>query len=154
MKQIFSLVLVVFISMFLVNTASASENDGIDFDLSNAEITYQDDEITVISFGNDPEIAKQIQEYSGADNSQLIQPLVSQSGPGGFAKIEAYDTGRAIFWTVKPATAWPWIFNGKIELRYHSGFKRDAWITGSGPLGLSTSGMVTMNKNNGGYATL
>lgn len=97
MKQIFSLVLVVFISMFLVNTASASENDGIDFDLSNAEITYQDDEITVISFGNDPEIAKQIQEYSGADNSQLIQPLVSQSGPGGFAKIEAYDTGRAIF---------------------------------------------------------
>lgn len=39
-------------------------------------------------------------------------------------------------------------------MRYYSGYKRDAHISGYGAIGSQSSGMITMNKNNGGTARL
>jgi len=59
MKKVFTLAFVVMFSFILTDSVYASENDNdLNLDLSKSEIIYQDDEITVGSFGNDPEIAK------------------------------------------------------------------------------------------------
>ncbi|WKB36750.1 hypothetical protein QS257_07265 [Terrilactibacillus sp. S3-3] len=81
-------------------------------------------------------------------------PLSSITGSGGRASIVAGNSGRIVYWSVKPATLWPYSFSGVVKLRYYSGFKRDAPIGGMGALGSSLSGSVTMHKNNGGVAYL
>lgn len=81
-------------------------------------------------------------------------PFASINGPGGRSSIVAGNTGRIVYWSVKPATLWPYSFTGLVKLRYHSGFKRDAPIGGLGAIGSTVSGEVTMNKNNGGVAYL
>ncbi|GIN78695.1 MULTISPECIES: hypothetical protein [Bacillus] len=158
MKKILTFVLVTFLSLSFANSIYADEIDDLDLDLSKAEITYQDDEITVGYWGNDPEIAKKIEKsptsVSSTEVPHLITPAKTVTGPGGKVTIDAGNSGQIIYWTVKPNTAWPWVFGGRIELRYYSGFKRNAFIKGSGGLGFSASGYVTMNKNNGGIATL
>jgi len=157
MKKIFTLFFISFFTLILVDSVSANDND-LNLDLSKAEIVYQDDDITIGYFGNDPEIAKQIEEsstsVSSVEEPSLITPFQTVTGPGGKVTIDAGDNGRVIYWSVKPATAWPWAFTGEIQLRYYSGFKRDAAIFGTGGLGLSASGFVSMNENNGGIAHL
>lgn len=142
----------VFMAFFMVIVASpvlASENDSLESLLELGTITYQDDEITVINLGNDPEIADLI---AGQQNSFEIQPFAT--GSGGSASITAGDNGRILYWTVKPNSLWPYIFQGNVNLAYYSGYKRNAPIGGDGLLGMPLSGFVTMKKNKGGYATL
>src|SRR5699024_8242764 len=81
-------------------------------------------------------------------------PLYSVNGPGGRASIVAGNSGRGVYWSVKPKASWPDSILGIVKLRYHSGFKRDAAASGSGFAGSTSSGKVTMNKNNGGVAYL
>lgn len=145
-------------------TSKANEKDQELETLSEnkGEIIYQDDEITVRSFGNNPEIADAI--FNNPDsvvgdnsvevNEKSIMPFASINGPGGRSSIVAGNTGRIVYWSVKPATLWPYSFTGLVKLRYHSGFKRDAPIGGLGAIGSTVSGEVTMNKNNGGVAYL
>lgn len=161
MKKIIILFFASFLYFNLSDSVFASEDDdGMYIDMSNAEITYQDDEITVWSFGNDPEIIKQIEDSPTSISSEeviesgQIIPFLTATGPGGKVTLDPGSNGRYIYWSVKPSTAWPWTFAGEIQLRYYSGFKRDAPIWGSGGLGLSTGGLISMNKNNGGKATL
>ncbi|MFS0878978.1 hypothetical protein [Metabacillus niabensis] len=153
-----------FFVLVLADSVYASEND-LNLDLTKATITYEDYEIIVGSFGNDPEIAKQIEESLTSVTSEeqslvtpvdqsLITPFKTVTGAGGKVTIDAGTSGRIIYWSVTPATSWPWIFTGDIQLRYYSGYKRDAAIVGAGGLGSSASGYVTMKKNNGGIATL
>ncbi|MET1249441.1 hypothetical protein ABWW58_11690 [Sporolactobacillus sp. STCC-11] len=143
---------------FASNSKSDQELDNL---YKKGKIVYQDKEITVGTFGNDEEISNAIFNAPNASvspfdvsnsNNNLISPLSSVSGPGGRASIVAGDTGRIVYWSAKPNTAWPYIFNGTVKLRYYSGFARDAHVAGSGVFGSSVSGYVTMNKNNGGIA--
>ena len=65
MKKVFTLAFVVMFSFILTDSVYASENDNdLNLDLSKSEIIYQDDEITVGSFGNDPEIADEKNQVS------------------------------------------------------------------------------------------
>lgn len=127
MKKVFTLAFVVMFSFILTDSVYASENDNdLNLDLSKSEIIYQDDEITVGSFGNDPEIAKKIEESktsvtstenennSKEQNESGITPFKTVTGPGGKVTIDAGTSGRIIYWSVKPATAWPWVFAGSI----------------------------------------
>lgn len=156
MKKLFVMGFTVFFSLFLVVPAFASEKPQNLEDLSNiGEIVYQDDEITVRDLGDDPVISNIITEDPNsviAEENAGIKPQVV--GPGGRAVVTAGDYGRTIYWTVRPNTLWPYHFEGKVKLRYYSGFKRDAIVGGMGGLGSSVSGAVHMNKNNGGYASL
>lgn len=125
------------------------------------EIVYQDDEITVRTFGNDEEISEAILNHPDSStvstinsDSPGIQPFASVGfGNGGRASIIVLNS-REVEWTVRPATAWPYNFSGFVKLRYFSGFKRDVAIGGMSGLGLSVSGSVSMKKNNGGTAYL
>lgn len=156
MKKLFLMSFTVFLSLFLAVPTLASEKPQNLEDLSNlGEIVYQDDEITVRDLGNDPVISNIITEDPNsviAEENAGIKPQVV--GPGGKAVVTAGDRGRTIYWTVRPNTYWPYHFEGKVKLRYHSGFKRDAIVGGMNGIGLSVSGAVHMNKNNGGYASL
>lgn len=159
--------LVMLFSLILVTPTFASEVSEKDQELetlteNKGEIIYQDDEITVRSFGNDPEIAGAIFNHPDSvvgDNSvevneNGVMPFASINGSGGRSSIVAGNSGRIVYWSVKPATLWPYSFTGLVKLRYHSGFKRDAPIGGLGAIGSTVSGEVTMNKNNGGVAYL
>lgn len=163
MKKIILSTFIMLFSLVLVSPtfASASEKDDqlLEELSQTGEIIYTDDEITVRIFEDNEEISDAIFNYPNNtettfedENESNIMPLVS--GPGGTSRIIAGDSGRIVYWTVKPATAWPFNFSGTIKLRYHSGFARDASIGGMGVLGQSISGSVTMNQNNGGVAYL
>lgn len=163
-KFIFSAVMI-FFSLVLVTPAFANEKDDQELEKlsQTGEIIYEDDEITVISFGDDPEISDAIfnhpnsvvvNESEISSENNIIMPFSSVTGPGGRASIVAGDSGRIVYWSVKPATAWPYNFVGLVKLRYYSGFKRDVPVGGMGALGSTVSGAVTMNKNNGGVAYL
>lgn len=151
-------------SLVLSAPAFASEKTDEDLEKLTEDkgvIIYMDDEITVRSFGNDTEIAEAISEHpnsvrsyeSNANNENTITPF-GAVGSGGWADITAGNSGRIVYWSVKPATLWPYHFEGYVKLRYHSGVKRDAPIGGFGAIGSTLSGSVTMNKNNGGVAYL
>lgn len=56
MRKILAFVAVTLLFMVFAESTYAKENDDLGLDLSKAEITYQDDEITVGHWGNDPEI--------------------------------------------------------------------------------------------------
>jgi hypothetical protein len=127
------------------------ENKGI--------VVYQDDDITVRSFGTDPVIASAIEHASKTVHVGVYDPNVGRerttaTGHGGIARLNASDSGRAVYWQVKPSTAWPFEFTGSVKLAYHSGFKRTANVFGVGAFGSTVSGEVTMHKNRGDYAKL
>ncbi|MEK4671549.1 hypothetical protein [Niallia sp. FSL R7-0271] len=157
MRKFFVGVFVLLVSFIIADRTFASENDIQLEDLTTqGEIIYQDEEITVRDFGNDPDIANLIKEEpnSVTANTNNTGIGIQAVGPGGSANVTAATNGRTIYYTVRPATLWPYHFSGVIKLRYYSGFKRDATIGGMGAAGSSVSGAVSMNKNNGGYATL
>ncbi len=124
-------------------------------------ITYQDDDITVRSFEDDATISNAISQdpntVTATDSSQESDRDSIEStsvGDGGVARLNAADNGHALFWSVKPDTAWPYSFNGAVNIAYYSGRTRPAEARGFGVLGSTVSGVVTMNKNHGGYAKL
>lgn len=164
MKKIAILIFLMLLSLFLATPTFASQDIEETLDELNltGEIIYQDDEITVRSFGDNPEIAEAIFNHPDsvvADNSLIenkndFTPFSSVTGPGGRSSIVASDTGRSVYWSVKPATSWPYSFSGLVKLRYYSGFSRDVPVGGISALGKTLSGTVTMNKNNGGVTSL
>ncbi|MBM7646799.1 hypothetical protein JOD45_003033 [Scopulibacillus daqui] len=111
-------------------------------------IVYKDDDITVRSFGDDPEVSDIIfnNPNSVAAYENKIMPRSSVIGNGGRASIVAGNSGRIVYWSVKPATAWPYKFIGTVKLRYHSGFKRDVPLGRLGALHSTASGSVKMKK--------
>ncbi|MED1738173.1 hypothetical protein P4U97_01310 [Bacillus swezeyi] len=156
MKKIALLAFAAFFSFSLAIPTFASEKPDQLEDLPQlGDVVYEDDEIVVRDLGNDPEIAKIIEEDPNSDIAEEKAGIKPQAvGPGGRAVINAADNGRTIYWTVRPNTLWPFHFEGKVKLRYYSGFKRDAPIGSMGFLGQSVSGAVHMKPNNGGYASL
>lgn len=156
MKKLFLSTLFMLFSLALVTPTFASETDDQKLEelSQNGEIIYQDDEITVTSFGNDEEIANAIFNHPDSISETAISPISAVTGPGGRSSIVAGDSGRIVYWSVKPATAWPYNFTGSVKLKYYSGFSRTQAIGGLGALGSTVSGSVSMNKNNGGVASL
>lgn len=162
MKKLFLSSLFMLFSLILVTPAFASDETAdqkLEELSQTGEIIYEDDEITITSFGNDPEISEAIFNHPNSVTSAVENEINSitpygVTGPGGWSSITASDSGRSVYWSVKPATLWPFHFEGTVKLRYHSGFKRDAPIGSMGALGQTVSGAVTMNKNNGGVAYL
>ncbi|MBK5491791.1 hypothetical protein [Bacillus sp. TH13] len=165
MKKVFLSTFFAIFSLVLVTPVFASELDDQKLEMLNAtgEIIYQDEEITVRSFGNDTEISNAILNHPDSVSMDGSNPIIdknnpimysSVNGPGGRSSIVASNSGRSVYWSVKPATKWPYQFNGNVALKYHSGYKRNATVGGMGALGSTLSGSVSMNKNNGGYATL
>lgn len=152
-KSFISLVFIVLLSLFLTSPAFANgKNDKLEELAEQGEITYQDDDITVRYLGDDQDISDIIINDS---NSVIADDVNLRAvGPGGKAVITAGSTGRILYWTVRPSTYFPYHFQGNVHLGYYSGFQRNAPISGMGALGKSVSGTITMNKNNGGYATL
>src|SRR5699024_2536419 len=156
MKRVTLSILVMFLSLFLVTPAFASEVSEIADQVletltkNKGEVIYQDDEITDERDGNDTEISDAIinhpdsvvEDDSYEVNEYEIMPLSSVNGPGGRASIVAGNSGRVVYWSVKPKTSWPYSFLGIVKLRYHSGFKRDAAVGGSGVAGYTCSAMV------------
>ncbi|OVE34143.1 hypothetical protein CCZ20_28075 [Priestia aryabhattai] len=156
MKKLFLSTLFMLFSLILVTPTFASETDDQKLEelAQKGEIVYQDDEVTVRSFGEDEEIANAIYNHPDSVSETLFSPFSSSTGPGGRSSIVAGDSGRIVYWTVRPATAWPYNFTGTVKLRYYSGFSRNQAVGGMGALSSSVSGSVSMNKNNGGVASL
>lgn len=164
MKKILSII--VALAFFFVGgevVQAAESLDDVDINDYEHEVIYEDEEITVGSFGNNEEIAEMLENsptsvasYDFLNNSDSdITPFSTGTGPGGVSRIDvATSDNRTIFWSVTPATNWPYVFEGAIELRYFSGFSRDALITGAGAIGSTASGYITLNAHNGGTATL
>ena len=167
MKKFITPILTFLLTFAIVVPAFASETGEQEQDLealteNKGEVTYMDDEITVTDFGDNPEISEAIfnnPDSVVADSSLGIRgigitPYSSVTGPGGRSSIVAGNSGRILYWSVKPDTLWPFNFSGLVKLRYHSGFSRNAVIGSMGILGQTVSGSVTMNKNNGGVGYL
>ena len=124
-------------------------------------VKYSDEDITVISFGNNKEIAEAINRSSSKGESNLIQqsdgftPFTTVYGNCGYARLDVGDFSkrRALYWTIK--TNFPYYsFGGTIKLRYYSGYSKNVPVEGySGP-GTYTSGYIYINRGNGGKATL
>ncbi|MEK4317620.1 MULTISPECIES: hypothetical protein [Bacillus] len=83
-----------------------------------------------------------------------VSTNTTQWGPGGTASLSVTGDRRHIYWSVKPAAKGPWVFHGKLKLRYKSGFKRDVPIRGFGVSGVGFSSVVDINKNKGGKVFL
>ncbi|NEX79641.1 hypothetical protein G4Z05_12310 [Bacillus thermocopriae] len=89
-------------SLVLVTPAFANEQDNQELERlsQTGKVIYKDDEITVISFGNDSEISNAIFNHpnsvvnengiSSSDN--ITMPFSSVTGPGGRASIVAGDS--------------------------------------------------------------
>lgn len=121
------------------------------------DITYEDSEVLVIAFNNNEDIANLISKSAntvtqGSDN--FYQSRTTVNGPGGVAKLNAGKGGRSLYWMVRPRTAFPYVFSGKVNIKYYSGKKRGVNAIGTGAIGSSTSGVVYMKRNKGGYAKL
>ncbi|MGO1454558.1 MAG: hypothetical protein ACTHVM_07585 [Alkalibacterium gilvum] len=154
------------IALFFVGgeaVQGAESINDINIDDYEHEITYQDDEITVGTFGNNEEIAELLENsptavasYSPLNTDPFaITPFATGYGPGGVSRIDvASSDNRTIFWAVTPSTKWPYYFEGRIQLRYYSGFSRDALVTGIGAIGTSSTGYIRLNAHKGGKATL
>ncbi|MDJ1110590.1 hypothetical protein QNJ28_11075 [Macrococcus caseolyticus] len=162
MKKLF--VILILITGFALNSLPVQANEIDELTKGKGFIIYQDSEITVKSFGSDEAIAQAIAKDENTvenvfgssmqtDQNSFIS-YSSVSGPGGVSRINPCDSRRCVYWSVKPATLWPYNFYGTVKLRYHSGFKRDAPLFNMGLLGSTVSGIVEMNKNNGGVAYL
>lgn len=83
------------------------------------DITYEDNEVLVISFNNNEEIANLISKSDnkvtqGSDNFYHSRTTVN--GPAGVAKINAGNNGRSLYWMVRPRTAFPYLFSGKVNI--------------------------------------
>ncbi|MED2976138.1 hypothetical protein P4284_05300 [Bacillus swezeyi] len=165
MKKLTLSLLIMMLTFAFANPAFANEIDDQKLDeiSQKGEIVYMDDEITVRSYGNDKEISDIIFNHPNSvvatddeeeTSENTIKPMASAVGPGGRSSIVAGSSGRIVYWSVKPNTAWPYSFSGLVKLRYHSGFKRNQPVGGIGAFGSTVSGNVTMNKNNGGVAYL
>ncbi|PTH21743.1 hypothetical protein [Staphylococcus arlettae] len=121
------------------------------------DITYEDNEVLVISFNNNEEIANLISKSDntvtqGSDN--FYQSRTTVNGPAGVAKINSGNNGRSLYWMVRPRTAFPYLFSGKVNIKYYSDKKRVVNAIGTGAIGSSTSGVVYMKRNKGSYAKL
>lgn len=81
-------------------------------------------------------------------------PFKTITGPGGVVTINTSNDNRRIYWTVKPANSWPYVFTGNMRLNYFSGYTRNAPLTGSGSASRRASGYVQMNPHGGGTATM
>lgn len=162
-------------SQLLYTSTFASENDQHNaavaqetLDNSNfkGEIVYQDQDITVRNYGNNDQVSKLIDTASNTVSTGTAKqsvttpenPIFSNKsttvGNGGVAKLNAGNSGRILYWSVNPNTAWLYNFQGSIHLSYYSGFQRTAAVGGFGSLHQTVSGSITMNKNRGGYASL
>lgn len=120
------------------------------------EITYQDNEVFMVSFGNNEHIAQLIAKEKNTVMTTLpnVRARSSVSGPGGTARINGSGDRRQIFWSVKPNTTYPWAFKGNINIKFNSGRNSDFGVYGTGALGSSYSGYIGLVPNNGGYAKL
>ncbi|MCT4396798.1 hypothetical protein [Periweissella beninensis] len=140
----------------------------LDNGIFKGDIVYQDDDITVRSFGDNQDVATAIANANNtvsagttttnsANTSSKFSPYASikttTTGNGGVARLNAGDSGRVLYWSVKPATEWPYEFNGSVKIKYYSGASRTVLVGGVGALHSTLSGSVTMNKNHGGHAS-
>lgn len=162
MKKLLVSIGLIFLFLTGSTPVKAVEINKNDFDY---EIVYQDEEITVGSFGNNEDFAKVLENSPTSitvsseninqdDSNSGIVPFKTVSGPGGVVTLDSSDNKRTIYWTVKPSTAWPWIFEGNLELQYFSGYRRNVDLTGAGVLGSYTGGFVELNAHKGGTARL
>ena len=151
------------------DTVNAQQSQGqLDNGSFKGKIVYQDDDITVRSFGDNQDIVTAIANAkntvsagtiatSSVDTNSKLSPYASvkttATGTGGVARLNAGNSGRILYWSVRPATEWPYNFNGSVHIKYYSGASRTASVGGFGALHSTLSGSVTMNKNRGGYAT-
>lgn len=169
-KHFFTIFLLVF-TLILITPSLTFANQKYDQKLENLSnkgtIEYQDTEITVRSFDNNEEISNLIfndpdsvvstaneNTLSNSLSSNAITPLSSVIGPNGRSSIVASDSGREIFWSVKPYTEWPYHFQGLIKLEFHSGYRTNRGVAGFGELGTTVSGEIVINKSKGGIAYL
>lgn len=154
--SIFSVILIFSVGFLKISKVEASvdtmSQNIVDSYQDKGVVTYKDSEITVRSFGNDERIANAIEDVSNTNYG--INPLTTVTGPGGVAKLNAGSNGRSLYWMVKPKSPWPWYFGGNVVINYYSGKHRTQAVSGAGAIGSSCSGVVTMNKNKGGYAKL
>ncbi|MDE3316260.1 hypothetical protein [Lacticaseibacillus zeae] len=176
MKHICATAALLFLGMILLNqptsqvqaaTTDTPTDEQVLQDYGSSDkgtVIYQDKDITVRSFGNDPTIAKAISDNPKTVTGQLtssssasngnVAPASVGIGASGTAKLYAASSGQLLFWSVLPATGLGYTFVGNIHLAYYSGYRRDREILGQTTFPGEVSGTVSMNKNNGGYASL
>lgn len=112
-----------------------------------SDIVYQDDDITVRSFGDNHDLATAIAnaENTVSAGTTATNSVNTNTGNGVVARLNAGDSGRILYWSIKPATEWPYHFNGSVNTKYYSGASRKAPVGGFGAL-YSTLSFLTMNK--------
>jgi len=80
------------------------------------------------------------------------QPQVTKIGAGGSSTLDGQYSN--IYWKVKPATNWPYIFNGTLEVAYNSGEVDYYTLSGyPGAFGSSVGDYVGV-LHRGGYNAL
>ncbi|MFF0653498.1 hypothetical protein ACFYTB_20595 [Bacillus velezensis] len=139
MKKLLSGLLVVAFSLGLYSpSASAEEN-----------VAYEDDNFVVTT--SDSPVNSGVGHFIIPEkNKSDFSTQGTAIGNGGKATLNSSNDRRRIYWSVKPKTWGPYLFQGKLKLRYYSGYKRDALISAWGALGSTASGVEYLNKNNGG----
>ncbi|WP_315069254.1 hypothetical protein [uncultured Clostridium sp.] len=71
------------------------------------------------------------------------------SGDGGSATLDPKH--KSVYWKVKPATDWPYVFKGTLEVDYYNGESEYFNLSGIGALGSSVSDTVSLSGT-GGYS--
>ncbi|AJH78652.1 hypothetical protein [Heyndrickxia coagulans] len=150
MKKVFILaviVLALFFSGFIGNKPAIAESpDSTDEITINATSDLNDQ-------GNSTSSVSTVSE-----TNPLFIPtdpeLNTKYGSGGISKI-TYVGGGQLYWYVKPATKWPYYFDGTIKVVYDSGHTPRIYeISGVGALGSSVSDTIPISKTKGATAYL
>ncbi|MEK3956139.1 MULTISPECIES: hypothetical protein [Psychrobacillus] len=124
MKKLLTSFLLVFIlisSLFVVK----SEANGIVYDAS---------EDVSVDFDKTPT----------EDDENIIKPLTTFPGSGGYSGLDWGASGRMITWRVKPDTLEPWVFSGILKVYQNDVLWKTYTLSGAGVLGSTGSDTIEL----------
>lgn len=117
-------------------------------------VSYQDDSVVAIDFGDNEEIQKLIEDNPKTVTTETPRTRSSVTGPGGTSRIYGSNDRTMLFWSVKPKTPMPWLFKGTVSWTFRNNRKGSTFVSTAGAVGIGGSGVVYLVQNSGGSATL
>lgn len=82
---------------------------------------------------------------SNVNNNQIV-PYATVRTTHGVSRLDIYDGGKSITWSVKPNTLKSYTFKGLVSVTFKDNTTKRKAVSGSGAGGSSASGSLYFNK--------
>ena len=86
-------------------------------------------------------------DFAGSSvNDNQIVPYASVKTKHGVSRVDIYDGGKSVTWSVKPNTLKPYTFKGYVSVTFKDNTTKSKMVSGSGTGGSSASGSLYFSK--------